>query len=125
MRIAHRFIGGMGVVVKSQSVTRTAEFKSCEKFIFQSSSSRTLVQIAPPPSAEALGYFHSVRFADVENDFCSKAAATQWTDSFLYEDQKALSVSGHEVTVSSFLLLNSDIEKWPRLPSDDFLPDEL
>ena len=24
------------------------------------------------PSAEALGYFHSVRFADVENDFCSK-----------------------------------------------------
>ena len=26
------------------------------------------------PSAEALGYFHSVRFADVENNFCSKAS---------------------------------------------------
>jgi hypothetical protein len=26
------------------------------------------------PSAEALGYFHSVRFADAENDFCSKTA---------------------------------------------------
>jgi hypothetical protein len=26
------------------------------------------VPIARPPSAEALGYFHSVRFADVDND---------------------------------------------------------
>ncbi len=27
----------------------------------------------PCPSAKALGYCHSVRFADVQIDFCSKA----------------------------------------------------
>jgi hypothetical protein len=54
-------------------VKRTAE-KVFGNHIFQSSASRTLLQIARPPSAEALGYFHSVRFADVENDLCSKAA---------------------------------------------------
>jgi hypothetical protein len=53
-------------------VKRTAELKPFENYVFQSSASRTLVQIARPPSAEALGYFHSVRFADVENNFCSK-----------------------------------------------------
>ena len=26
------------------------------------------------PSAKALGYFHSVRYADLKRDFCSKAA---------------------------------------------------
>jgi hypothetical protein len=31
-------------------------------------------------ASEALGYFHSVRFADVENDFCSKAA---WAMTYL------------------------------------------
>ena len=51
----------------------TAEVKSFGNYVFQSSVSRTLIQIARSPSAEALGYFHSVRFADVENDFCSKA----------------------------------------------------
>jgi hypothetical protein len=53
-------------------VKRTAE-RVFGNHIFQSSASRTLLQIARPPSAEALGYFHSVRFADVENDWCSKA----------------------------------------------------
>jgi hypothetical protein len=55
-------------------VKRTAELQSFGNYVFQSSASRTLVQIARLPSAEALGYFHSVRFADVENDFCSKVA---------------------------------------------------
>ena len=53
---------------------RTAELKSFGNHVFQSSASRTLVQIARSPSAEALGYFHSVRFADVENDFCGKTS---------------------------------------------------
>jgi hypothetical protein len=29
--------------------------------------------LAPDPSAKALGYSHSVRFADAKMDFCSKA----------------------------------------------------
>jgi hypothetical protein len=52
-------------------------------------------------------------------------AAAQRAHLFLYEDQKALSVSGHEVAVSSFLILNIDVEEWPRLPSDDSLICEL
>ena len=52
---------------------RTAELRSFGNYVFQSSASRTLVQIARSPSAEALGYFLSVRFADAENDFCAKA----------------------------------------------------
>gem|GEM_PF-5114022 len=45
--------------------------------------------------------------------------------SFLYENQEALPVSSHEVAVSSFLILNIDVEEWPRLPSHDFLICEL
>ena len=50
MIIAHRFIGGSGDVVKSQSVKRTAALKSFGNHVFQSSASRTLVQIARPPA---------------------------------------------------------------------------
>jgi len=53
-------------------VERTAELKSFGNYVLQTSASHTLVQIAASPSAEALGYLHSVRFADGENDFCSK-----------------------------------------------------
>ena len=55
-----------------ESVKRTAELKSFADYGFQSSASRTLVQIARSPSAEALGYFHSVRFADVKMTFAAK-----------------------------------------------------
>jgi hypothetical protein len=58
-------------------VKRTAELNCFGNYVFRSSASRTLVQIARLPSAEALGYFHSVRFADGKNDFCSKADASR------------------------------------------------
>ena len=51
---------------------RTAESKSFGDYVFQSSASRTPVQLAGPLIAKALGYFHSVRFADVENNFTAK-----------------------------------------------------
>jgi hypothetical protein len=54
-----------------------------------------------------------------------RADPPQCADSFLYQDQKALSVFGNEVTVSAFLILNIDVEEWPRLASDDLLTCEL
>ena len=47
----------------SESVKRTAEFQILQAHTFQSSASRTF-STNRIPSAEALGYFYSVRFAD-------------------------------------------------------------
>ena len=74
MMIAHRFIGGFGDREKDKSVKRTAEAKRCE-FTCCSVVRFTDSKCATGfPSAKALGYCHSVRFADEEKYFCSKAA---------------------------------------------------
>jgi hypothetical protein len=53
-------------------VKRTADLTCFGNYVVQSSASRTLNKITRPPSAEALGYFHSVRFADVEMTFAAR-----------------------------------------------------
>ncbi len=53
-----------------KSVKRTAESERLRVHLFvQSSALRTQKNLATSPSAEALGYVHSVRFADGEAMF--------------------------------------------------------
>ena len=47
-----------------ESVKRRTDDKPNANELFQSSASRTRLNSGLEPSAEALGYFHSVRFAD-------------------------------------------------------------
>src|SRR5262245_25033621 len=65
MTVAHRFIGGIEVELTSQSVKRTAElnfFWNHVHSVVRFTDSRSKSHLVP--SAEALGYFPSVRFAD-------------------------------------------------------------
>jgi len=73
MKVAHRFIGGIARRNVNQSVKRADEVKPPE-ILFSVVRFTDCRSTPPGPSAEALGYFHSVRCRGRRtNDFCSKA----------------------------------------------------
>jgi hypothetical protein len=65
----------------SKSVKRTAEFENRKGTFFQPSASRTSNKQTPFPSAKALGYLHSVRFADAEEDTLQQSPLLPLRDS--------------------------------------------
>ena len=77
MKVAQRFSAGLPAHNMAESAKRTTERNGVIAGVFQPSAARTEKSTSVRPSAEALGYFHSVRFADAENDFGSKALETE------------------------------------------------
>ncbi|HEX3144355.1 MAG TPA: hypothetical protein VHQ64_10315 [Pyrinomonadaceae bacterium] len=65
MKVAQRFTAGKPAM--TESAKRTTERTGVIAGVFQPSASRTEKSISVRPSAKALGYSHSVRFADAEN----------------------------------------------------------
>jgi len=56
----------------TESAKRTTERNGVIAGVFQPSASRTEKSTSVSPSAKALGYSHSVRFADAENRLAAK-----------------------------------------------------
>jgi len=76
MKVAHRFIGGEPAHNMTESAKRTTERNGVIiASVFQPSASRTEKSSWVRPSAKALGYSHSVRFADAENRLLQQSLA--------------------------------------------------
>jgi len=67
MKIAQRFSAGKPAHKMIESAKRTTERNGVIAGVFQPSASRTEKSTSVSPSAKALGYSHSIRFADAEN----------------------------------------------------------
>jgi hypothetical protein len=68
MKIAQRFIAGIGMDADVESVQRTADSKYCSPGICSVVRLTDSIDLPALPSAKALGYYHSVRFADGRED---------------------------------------------------------
>jgi len=96
-------------------VKRTAELSLLDTTSFSRPLHGLWFKSSFDPSAEALGYFHSVRFADVENDFCGKVVSPNVGRSELAALSRP-AADGAGLSISDYLVRYESLNSKPRLP---------